>query len=261
MKSIRLLWIPLFAAVVLLAQLPMQSASVVRAEAITGDPRLNGVMVLFVDNPKAYVNHQLLSVDSGDSRIAPFMKQGRTLVPVRFVSENFGASVKWDPARNGIQILHDGLTIQLDLGETTMGINGLAKEMGAAPELISGRTYIPFRPIAEALGKQVYWESGLIMISDRPVIREGNEDLIQGLLDMMKVEKKPDPAKPSPLPDKYPVMLETSGPGTVLLQDNKVYYNDGFSKSNGLFVFTYGQEGLKKRITQDTTSSMNMAGD
>lgn len=261
MRNIRLLGILIVAAVILFTQLPMQSASVVRAEAVTGDPRLDGVMVLYVDNPKAYVNHQLIPVDAEDSRVAPFMKQGRTLVPIRFVSENFGASVKWDSARNGIEILQDGLTIQLTLGDSMMGINGLGKEMGAAPELILGRTYVPFRAIAEALGKEVYWENGLIMISDRPLAKEGNADLIQGLLSMMKVEKKPDPGKPPTLPDKYPVMLETSGPGTVLLQNNKVYYNDGFDKSKGLFVFTYGKEGQKKRITQDTTSSMNMAGD
>ncbi|MFJ8248035.1 DUF5050 domain-containing protein [Peribacillus asahii] len=76
-----------------------------------------------------------------------------------------------------------------------------------------------------------------------------------------KIVLRPAAANPPTKKDTYPVMLNTNGPGTALLQGNQVFYNDGFAKGNGLWTFTYGKENSKKTITKDATSLMNIQGD
>ncbi|MFY0545160.1 DUF5050 domain-containing protein [Brevibacillus sp. H7] len=229
------------------------------------DLRLHEEIVLFIDSPKAYVNNQVVQIDPENKNIVPLVKNNRTLVPVRFISENMGGDVSWNPVRESVTIIHEDKHIQLTIGEPFMGMNGLAEELDTPPEIISGRVYLPLRAIAEALGQQVFWDHGLIMISKQKFEKEGNENVINRLAALLKVEKpaveKPLVEKPRPAADTYPVMLETYGPGTALLQGGYVYYNDGFYLGNGLYRFPYGNEKSKKILTKDATSSMNIQGD
>jgi len=50
-------------------------------------------IVLTIGNPQAYVNGSHHTLDA-----APFIHNDRTMVPLRFVSESFGAMVEWDEA-------------------------------------------------------------------------------------------------------------------------------------------------------------------
>ncbi|MGX1901414.1 DUF5050 domain-containing protein [Thermolongibacillus altinsuensis] len=229
------------------------------------DERLHGKIVLFVDSPKAYVNNEVVQLDSGNENVVPLIKNERILVPIRFISENLGGEVSWKPERESIVIIHADNYIELTIGDKFMGINGMAKELDTSPEMISGRVYLPLRAVAEALSKQVFWENGLIIISEHKFEKEGNEDLISSLIALLKVEKpvvqKPVVQKPQPPKDQYPVMLETKGPGTALLNGGYVYYNDGFALGNGLYRFPYGNEKSKKILTKDATASMNIQGD
>jgi hypothetical protein len=49
--------------------------------------------------------------------------------------------------------------IMLTIGERTYTVNGSARTMDTAPEIISGRTMVPLRFIAEALGAEVDWDN------------------------------------------------------------------------------------------------------
>ncbi|HHW39949.1 MAG TPA: hypothetical protein GXX19_02145 [Syntrophomonadaceae bacterium] len=51
------------------------------------------------DSRNVYVNGKLFTLD-----VAPILKSGRTLVPLRFLSETFGATVNWDASRNMVLI-------------------------------------------------------------------------------------------------------------------------------------------------------------
>ncbi|MGX1983729.1 copper amine oxidase-like protein [Thermolongibacillus altinsuensis] len=153
------------------------------------DERLHGKIVLFVDSPKAYVNNEVVQLDSGNENVVPLIKNERILVPIRFISENLGGEVSWKPERESIVIIHADNYIELTIGDKFMGINGMAKELDTSPEMISGRVYLPLRAVAEALSKQVFWENGLIIISEHKFEKEGNEDLISSLIALLKVEK------------------------------------------------------------------------
>ncbi len=59
------------------------------------------VIILYVDKKIAYVNGEEKELD-----VAPFIKDGRTLVPVRFVSENLDSLVEWNPDERTVRITY-----------------------------------------------------------------------------------------------------------------------------------------------------------
>ncbi|RXJ02205.1 copper amine oxidase N-terminal domain-containing protein [Anaerobacillus alkaliphilus] len=109
---------------------------------------------MFVNNSKVIANGNasLLSDPS-------YLKNGRTLVPLRFVSENLGTNVRWDKKTNKITVYTEGKTIVLTPGSTTVSVNGVATKIEAAPEIKNGRTFVPLRFISEQLKAKVDYKS------------------------------------------------------------------------------------------------------
>ncbi|MEM1974242.1 MAG: stalk domain-containing protein, partial [Thermoplasmata archaeon] len=101
--------------------------------------------------------------------IAPFtMPPGRTMVPLRFIAETFGARVDWDPKTEGIHIelkKSDGTMVIIDmqLGNKIAYVNGKPYVLDVAPFTVEpqGRTVVPIRFIAEAFGAKVDWDAVL----------------------------------------------------------------------------------------------------
>ena len=92
------------------------------------------------------------AIVSGDA--APYIADGRTMVPIRALSETFGAEV--DFKDNVVTIVDGDTTIVMTIGETTYTINDEEQTMDVAPVIGSGdRTYVPIRFVAEALGYKV----------------------------------------------------------------------------------------------------------
>ncbi|MEF3244405.1 MAG: copper amine oxidase N-terminal domain-containing protein, partial [Caldisericaceae bacterium] len=66
----------------------------------------NSVIELFIGNPLASVNGNPVPIDKDNPKIVPFIKDGRTMVPLRFILENFGAEVNWDGKLKKITIVY-----------------------------------------------------------------------------------------------------------------------------------------------------------
>ena len=65
----------------------------------------------------------------------------------------------WDGTTQKVTVTKGSTTIELTIGSTTGTTNGQASQMEAAPLLVNGRTYLPARDIAEALGYTVEWDA------------------------------------------------------------------------------------------------------
>lgn len=81
---------------------------------------------------------------------APLISQDRTMVPLRFIAEAFGANVSWAQDTKTVTIVIDGKVL-------TMRINQDLEGFGAAPIISNGRTMVPIRYISEELGANVIW--------------------------------------------------------------------------------------------------------
>lgn len=102
-----------------------------------------------------------------------FIDNGRTFIPVRYIAEALGAEADWSP-RNG-KVTHVYLKdsvqeITINIGsiimERTNKINNSSNRiiMDTAARIENGRTYLPFRWVAEAFGADVdyYPKTGTI---------------------------------------------------------------------------------------------------
>ena len=82
----------------------------------------------------------------------------RTLVPLRFVSESFGATVQWNGKERKITIALPGKVINLFIGKKTALVNGSKVLLDCAPKILFSRTLVPIRFVSEVLGATVLWD-------------------------------------------------------------------------------------------------------
>ncbi len=64
---------------------------------------------LWIGRKTAFANGKEVPIDAADPRITPFIAPpGRTLIPLRFVAENLGCDVEWDPGSSEVMITYPG---------------------------------------------------------------------------------------------------------------------------------------------------------
>ena len=90
--------------------------------------------------------------------------EGRTLLPLRTLGEILSSQIDWD-ANNKVAIVktNAGKTIEVPIGATNMIIDGTINKIdneGTQAIILSSRTYLPFRAIAEACGAKVDYQVG-----------------------------------------------------------------------------------------------------
>jgi hypothetical protein len=90
---------------------------------------------------------------------APFISNGRFLAPVLYLADALNAQTSWDAATRTITVIKGGTTIELAVGSMAIATNGKTSQMDVSPLIEDGRTYLPARYVAEALGYKVSWEA------------------------------------------------------------------------------------------------------
>ena len=89
--------------------------------------------------------------------VEPQVVQQRTLVPLRAIFEELGATVTWDQATQTARAVKGADTVQITLNSTTAYVNGEAQTLDVPAMAIDGRTLVPVRFVSEALDAKVDW--------------------------------------------------------------------------------------------------------
>jgi subtilisin family serine protease len=89
---------------------------------------------------------------------APFIKSGRTLLPIRALIEVLGGSVQWNASTRTATVALGSRTVALTIGSSTALVNGKPITLDVAPMIVGGRTFLPLRAVAENLGLDLAWE-------------------------------------------------------------------------------------------------------
>lgn len=104
-------------------------------------------------------------------KVAPIIKNGTTLVPLRVISEELGALVEWSSATNTITIYSDQANLQLNIGSLEMNKLDFASNsetqipLALAPIQTNSTTMVPLRAISEGLGCKIDYANGLISVT------------------------------------------------------------------------------------------------
>lgn len=114
-------------------------------------PKTN--IMLQIGNSVAVINGKTIKLDS-----PPVIVKGRTLVPLRFISEAFGAKVEWNSVFRLVSIKMGEKEIIVQIGTPYASINGKKVLLDSPPLIVKDRTMVPLRFIAEALGAEVTWD-------------------------------------------------------------------------------------------------------
>lgn len=110
--------------------------------------------------PIVSVNGSKLSLDT-----APIIENGRVLVPFRNILEALGATVNWDKNSNTITAEKGGNIVKLTIGQKRAFKNDTEIPIDVAAKVVSNRTMVPLRFIAEAFGAKVDWDDKLQKVS------------------------------------------------------------------------------------------------
>lgn len=89
----------------------------------------------------------------------PVVKEGRTLLPLRAISEATGATVHWDPVEKIVTITKGEQIIIFSLADNKIYINNVETTIDVSAEVMNNRTMVPLRFIVENLGLEVEWNS------------------------------------------------------------------------------------------------------
>lgn len=112
--------------------------------------------------------------------------EGTTLVPLRVISEAFGAVVGWEDTTQTITLDYSDVKITLQIGNKSAAVNNHTETLAEPPALSGDYTMVPLRFISETFGAAVSYDEKTEAIT---VTKEAFQDgqTIQGKTDMARV--------------------------------------------------------------------------
>ena len=110
----------------------------------------------------------LLDGNRLDSEVPSFIVGNRTLVPIRFIAEDFGAVVNWEEKTKTVTVVDGPTVVILTVDSNKVLVNGVERILDeySIPKLVTynidgkpdARTMVPVRFISEVLGYEVGWD-------------------------------------------------------------------------------------------------------
>ncbi len=107
--------------------------------------------------------------------VPPRIVGDRTLVPIRLITESLGWDVEWLAHTRQVLVLRgadsaDEEFVLLTIDDPKALVNGEERSMDVPPIIISDRTMVPIRFVAEAFGSDVGWDGDTrtVTIASRP---------------------------------------------------------------------------------------------
>ena len=137
--------------------------------ALIVSPSLVGITYANTSEIRVLIDGTAIEFD-----VPPQIVSGRTLVPMRAIFEALDAKVEWDGEAQVVTAYTKwGNIMTLTVGSTHIYIDGVKEQMDIAPIIQDGRTLVPARFVAQALGYEVHWDAvnSNVLINTNPFVR------------------------------------------------------------------------------------------
>jgi len=119
------------------------------------------IVELFIGSKKIYINGEEKEID-----IAPFILNGRTYVPIRFITEALGGNIFYDEKEKSISFSLYDKSVLMWVDKKNYFINYKEYFMDSPPIIVKpGRVMVPVRFIAESVDSKVLWDENLKKIT------------------------------------------------------------------------------------------------
>ncbi len=128
-------------------------------------------MSLIAGNISVFADEITVEIDGKkiEFDVKPEIIDGRTMVPMRKIFEEIGASVKWNNDTKTVSARKNSKTVSLTIDSTDLQIDKGDKDDEGNPiietvtlevpaQAVSGRTLVPARAISESFGLDVEWD-------------------------------------------------------------------------------------------------------
>ncbi len=132
------------------------------ADVITPAPDETRATTTFTIGSTTYTVVEDAVVVEKTMDVAPYIKAGRTYLPVRFVADALGVTednIIWDPVTRSVTVFKGDRIAQMTIGSNVLMVNGVELTMDVAPEITNGRTMLPVRFMTQALGASIAWDA------------------------------------------------------------------------------------------------------
>jgi len=140
--------------------------------AFASDDAGGDYIALHIGSPLVLSGESMKALDSDNPNVVPVIHKDRTLVPLRAVSEHFGASVAYKAMDREASIAFGGRTFFFPIDESYYRIEEAGQAQRIVPFdtealIMQNRTLVPLRVICEdVLGKTVGYSDGVITVGD-----------------------------------------------------------------------------------------------
>lgn len=136
-----------------------------------------GIGVFTVGSTEYLVDGQKYSME-----VAPFIQEGRTFIPVRYVAGAMGIAPDDITYSNGeITLIADNKVVRLCTGSNVMVVNGVEINMDVDVKVVNGRAMLPVWWVGLALGGNVVWDepSRTVTISGAGYFNPGESQAVR----------------------------------------------------------------------------------
>lgn len=127
------------------------------------------LLLLITAIPTSAANTRIMIDGVGiPSDMAPEIRNNRTMVPLRVISENLGAKVHW--SGSGITLTKKDMQVILKQNSNTVIKNGKPVQLDVKPYIKNGRTFVPIRFLAETFDCNVNYKNSTVTVTTKPLV-------------------------------------------------------------------------------------------
>ncbi|MFJ7979944.1 copper amine oxidase N-terminal domain-containing protein [Lysinibacillus xylanilyticus] len=134
-------------------------------------------LILIISSSPAYAANANIKIKVDGKQVAtdvnPETKNNRTMVPLRVISENLGATVNWSDSE--VTLTKSDIRVILKLNSNTVVKNGQKVLLDVKPYLKNGRIFVPLRFLAETFDCYVDYKDFTVNVITKPLVINGVE--------------------------------------------------------------------------------------